>query len=252
MSGHNKWANIKQRKGAQDAKRSNMFSKIAKEIILAARKGGGNPDTTATLRNIIEKPRQYNMPKDNIVKNIKRGTGELEGVVYEELTYEGYGPGGIAVIMDLVTDSKNRTAAEIRKVFSKFGGNLGESGSVGWMFSKKGFIAIDAKKHSEDEVMEVALDLGADDIKNTGEAIEVYTTVESYLKVLEGLKAKNFAITSSELTRIPQNTIKLEKDKAMSLLRLMDELENHDDVQDVASNADIDDSVFEEFANSND
>jgi YebC/PmpR family DNA-binding regulatory protein len=152
--------------------------------------------------------------------------------------------------MDLVTDSKNRTAAEIRKVFSKFGGNLGESGSVGWMFSKKGFIAIDGKKHSEDEVMEVALDLGADDIKNTGDAVEVYTTVENYSKVLEGLKAKNFAVTSSELTRIPQNTIKLEKDKAMTLLRLMDELENHDDVQDVASNADIDDSVFEEFANS--
>jgi YebC/PmpR family DNA-binding regulatory protein len=250
MSGHNKWANIKQRKGAQDAKRSNQFSKIAKEIILAARKGGGNPDTNAALRNIIDKAKQYNMPKDNVEKNIKRGTGELEGVVYEELTYEGYGPGGVAVIMDLVTDSKNRTAAEIRKVFSKFGGNLGESGSVGWMFSKKGFIAIDAKKHNEDEVMEVALEIGADDIKDTGDAIEVYTTVENYTKVLEGLKAKNFAVTSSELTRIPQNTIKLEKDKAMTLLRLMDELENHDDVQDVASNADIDDSVFEEFANS--
>ncbi len=250
MSGHNKWANIKQRKGAQDAKRSNMFSKIAKEIILAARHGGGNPDTNATLRAIIEKAKQANMPKDNIEKNIKRGTGEIEGIIYEELTYEGYGPGGVAVIMDITTDNKNRSAAEIRKIFSKHNGNLGEAGCVGWMFDKKGYIGVDGTKHSEDEIMEIALDLGADDVKKSDDEIEVYTSVESYISVLEGLKNKNINVLSSEVTRIPQNTVKLEKDKAMTLLRLMDELEGHDDVQNVASNAEIDDSVMEEFANS--
>lgn len=250
MSGHNKWANIKQRKGAQDAKRSNLFSKIAKEIILAARKGGGNPDTNASLRAILEKARQANMPRDNIEKNIKRGTGELEGVNYEELTYEGYGPGGTAIILDLVTDNKNRSASEIRKIFSKFGGNMGESGSVSWMFDKKGYIAIDGTKHTEDEIMEIALDIGADDVKTDDGTIEVYTSIENYISVLEGLKAKNIAITSSEMSRFPKNTVALEKDKAMSLLRLMDEFEGNDDVQNVASNADIDDSVMEEFANS--
>ncbi len=250
MSGHNKWANIKQRKGAQDAKRSNLFSKIVKEIIIAARHGGGNPDNNATLRSALDKAKNANMPKDNVEKAIKRGTGEIEGVVYEELTYEGYGPGGVAMIIDLTTDSKNRTAAEIRKIFSKFGGNLGESGCVAWMFDKKGFVAIDGKKHTEDKVMEKALELGADDIKTAGDVVEVYTSVESYLKVLDGLKAANFTVQSSEITRIPQNTVKLDKDKAMSLLRLTNELEDHDDVQDVASNADIDDSIFEEFANS--
>ncbi len=250
MSGHNKWANIKQRKGAQDAKRSNLFSKLAKEIIITARHGGGNPDTNAALRTIIEKAKQANMPKDNIDKNIKRGTGEIEGVIYEELTYEGYGPGGVAVIMDITTDNKNRSASEIRKVFSKHNGNLGEAGCVGWMFDRKGYIEIDGKKHTEDEIMEVALDLGADDVKKADDVIEVYTTVESYIQVLDGLKKKNVEVLSSEITRIPQNMVQLEKDKAISLLKLMDELENHDDVQNVASNADIEDSVIEEFANS--
>lgn len=190
------------------------------------------------------------MPKDNIEKNIKRGTGEIEGIIYEELTYEGYGPGGVAVIMDITTDNKNRSAAEIRKIFSKHNGNLGEAGCVGWMFDKKGYIGVDGTKHSEDEIMEIALDLGADDVKKSDDEIEVYTSVESYISVLEGLKNKNINVLSSEVTRIPQNTVKLEKDKAMTLLRLMDELEGHDDVQNVASNAEIDDSVMEEFANS--
>jgi YebC/PmpR family DNA-binding regulatory protein len=250
MSGHNKWANIKQRKGAQDARRSNLFSKIAKEIIIIARKSGGNPDTNAALRAIIEKAKQANMPRDNIEKNIKKGTGEIEGVVYEELTYEGYGPGGVAVIMDVTTDSKNRSAAEIRKIFSRHAGNLGESGSVAWMFDKKGVISIDGKNHTEDEIMEIALDLGADDVKTEEDVIEVYTSVDSYMKTLDGLKAKNINILSSEITRIPQNTVHLEKDKALTLLKLMDELETHDDVQNVASNADVDDSVMDEFANS--
>lgn len=249
MSGHNKWANIKQRKGAQDAKRSNLFSKIAKEIIIAARKGG-NPDTNATLRTAIDKAREANMPKDNIEKNIKRGTGELEGVIIEELTYEGYGPGATAIIVEVASDNKNRTVAEIRKIFSRLGGNLGEAGCVGWMFSKKGYIGLDAKKYTEDQVMEIALDLGADDVKTAGDTIEVYTTVENFISVLDGLKAKGMTVESSELTMIPQNTVAVEKEKAMTLLRLIDELEGHDDVQNVYSNADIDDSVMEEFANS--
>ncbi|MGA2142250.1 MAG: YebC/PmpR family DNA-binding transcriptional regulator [Brevinematales bacterium] len=250
MSGHNKWANIKQRKGSQDAKRSNLFSKIVKEIIITARRGGGNIDTNAALRTAVEKAREANMPKDNIDKAIKRGTGEIEGVVYEELTYEGYGPGGVAVIMDITTDSKNRTAAEIRKIFSKHNGNLGESGSVAWMFDKKGYIAVDGTKHTEDEIMEIGLELGADDIKKNDDVIEVLTAVEDYSAVLLGLKSKNVTILSSEVTRIPQNTVKLERDKALTLLKLMDELENHDDIQNAASNAEIDDSVFEEFAGS--
>ena len=250
MSGHNKWANIKQRKGAQDAKRSNLFSKLAKEIILAARKGGGNLDTNATLRAVIEKAKSVNMPRDNIERNIKKGTGELEGVVYEELTYEGYGPAGIAVIMDVATDNKNRTAAEIRKIFSRLGGNMGESGSVGFLFERKGYIAVDASKYTEDQIMEIALDIGADDVKKEDDVIEIYTAVENYTSVIDGLKAKNVEIQTMELSRFPTNTVKVEKDKAMTLLRLLDELENHDDIQSVASNADIDDSVMEEFANS--
>ncbi len=250
MSGHNKWANIKQRKSAQDAKRSNMFSKISREIILAARKGGGNPETNATLRAIIEKARSYNMPKDNIERSIKRGTGEIEGAAFEELTYEGYGPGGVAMIVDVTTDNRNRTISEIRKIFSRLGGNLGEAGCVGWMFEKKGFISVDANKYSEDQMMELALELGADDVKKEGDAIEIYTSVENFLPVLDGLKAKGIEIQNSELARFAQNTVKLEKDKALSLLKLIDELEEHDDVQAVATNADIDDSVYDEYANS--
>jgi YebC/PmpR family DNA-binding regulatory protein len=248
MSGHNKWANIKQRKGAQDAKRSSLFSKLVKEIIIAAR-AGGNPETNPKLRVAIDKAREANMPKDNIEKAIKRGTGEIEGATYEELVYEGYGPGGVAVIMDITTDNKNRTAAEIRKIFSKHNGNLGESGCVGWMFDKKGFIAIDAKGVSEEEIMEVALELGADDVKFEGDVYEIYTPVENYSQVLEGLK-KKYTVTSSEIGRFPKNVMKLEREDALKLLKLMDELENHDDVQSVASNADIDDSILEEFANS--
>jgi len=250
MSGHNKWANIKQRKSAQDAKRSNLFSKLSREIILAARKGGGNPETNAALRAVIEKARSYNMPKDNIERSIKRGTGEIEGAAFEELSYEGYGPGGVAIVVDVTTDNKNRTLSEIRKIFSRLGGNLGESGCVGWMFEKKGYIALDASKYSEDQILELALDLGADDVKVEDDVIEVYTSVENYLKVLDGLKAKGIEIKNSEIARFPQNTIKVDRDKALTLLKLIDELENHDDVQAVASNAEIDDSVYEEFANS--
>ncbi|NPV00928.1 MAG: YebC/PmpR family DNA-binding transcriptional regulator [Brevinematales bacterium] len=250
MSGHNKWANIKQRKGAQDAKRSNVFSKFVKEIIVAAKEKGGNPDTNNRLKVAIDKAKSVNMPKDTIEKAIKRGTGELEGISYEEISYEGYGPGGVAVIVDTMTDNKNRTAAEIRKIFSKHNGSLGEAGCVAWMFDRKGYIGIDGTKHTEDAVMEIALEIGADDVVKEGDTIEVYTSMDSFHTVLEDLKAKGLTVTESEISRIPQNTIKLEKDKAFTLLKLMDELENHDDVQDFAQNADIDDSIMEEFMNS--
>ncbi|MGC8765802.1 MAG: YebC/PmpR family DNA-binding transcriptional regulator [Brevinematia bacterium] len=250
MSGHNKWANIKQRKSAQDAKRSNLFSKISREIILAAKKGGGNPETNAALRTIIEKARSYNMPKDNIERSIKRGTGEIEGAAFEELTYEGYGPGGVAMIVDVTTDNRNRTLSEIRKIFSRLGGNLGESGCVGWMFEKKGYISVDATKYTEDQMMELAIELGADDVKKEGDVIEIYTSVENFLGVLDGLKSKGIEIKNSEIARFAQNTVSIDKDKALTLLKLIDELENHDDVQSVATNADIEDSVYEEFANS--
>lgn len=250
MSGHNKWANIKQRKGAQDAKRSNLFSKIVKEIIISAKQGGGIPENNARLRTAIDKAREANMPRDNIEKAIKRGTGELEGITYEELTYEGYGPGSVAIMIDVTTDNKNRSAAEIRKLFSKFGGNMGESGSVGWMFDRLGYIGIDGSKHAEDEVMETALELGAEDVKNEEGTLEVYTQVENFTSVLEGLKNKGYTVLSSEITRIPKNTMAVDKDKAMGVLKLLDELENHDDVQNVAHNGEIDDAILEEFANS--
>ncbi len=250
MSGHNKWANIQHRKGAQDAKRSNLFSKIVKDIIIAARDGGGDPASNIRLRAAVDKAKAANMPKDNVEKAIKRGTGELEGVTYEEITYEGYGPGGIAVIVDVTTDNRNRTAPELRKIFSRHNGNMGEAGCVGWMFDRRGYIAIDSHKHSEDEVMEAALEVGAEDVKQDGDEIVVLTQMEDYGTVLDALEGKGFTILSSEITRVPQNKVKVEPDKATTLLKLFDELENHDDVQDYSSNADIDDAAIEAYANS--
>lgn len=250
MSGHNKWANIKHRKGAQDAKRSNLFSKIAKEIIIAAKEGGGDPDTNHRLRAALDKARAANMPKDKTVNAIKRGTGEIAGVNYEEVLYEGYGAAGVAILIDVTTDNRNRTAPELRKIFSKHSGNLGEAGCVGWMFDKKGYIAIDGTKHTEDEVMEIALEIGADDVRKDGDVIEVLTVVEDYINVLTGLKDKGLTVLSSNITRIPQNKIKVNEKEGLSLLKLFDELENHDDVQDFAANADIDESVLEKYANS--
>ncbi len=247
MSGHNKWANIKQRKGAQDAKRSNLFSKIAKEIIITAKAGGGDPSTNASLRTLIDKARSNNMPKDKIDNAIKRGTGEIAGGMIDEIVYEGYGPGGVAVILDIATDNRNRTAPEIRKIFSRRGGSLGEGGCVAWMFDKKGVITLEEKDLSEDEVMEVALELGADDVVSEDGVIEIYTEVDMYTTVLEGVKEKGYQVESSDIVRIPQNKVKLDKDKAIQFLKLMDELENHDDVQRASANADIDDEIIENF-----
>lgn len=248
MSGHNKWANIKQRKGAQDAKRSNLFSKIVKEMIVAARTGGGDPATNIRLRAAMDKARAANMPKDNIERAIKRGTGELEGVSYEEIIYEGYGPGGVAMIMDILTDNKNRTAAEVRKIFSKHNGNLGEAGCVAWMFDRKGVLVLEGEGLSEDEVMEAAIEAGADDVVNDGGEFSVYSDVDAFSEVRENMEKAGYTIRSADLERVPQNKINMDDEsKAKTLIKLMDELESHDDVQSFASNADIDDEMLEKI-----
>ncbi len=249
MSGHSKWANIKHRKAAQDAKRGKIFNKLIREITVAARLGGGDPETNPRLKTAIARARSNNMPMDTIEKAIKRGTGELEGVSYEELIYEGYGPGGVAIMVEVMTDNRNRTAAEIRKIFSKHGGKMGESGSVAWMFKRVGLITLDATKYSEDEVMEVALDAGAEDIKSDGKNIEVYTDPDSFAEVLEAIKGAGLEVLNASVTRIPTMEVKLSGEDALKMLKLMDELEDHDDVQNVSANFDIDESVMEQYAN---
>ncbi len=248
MSGHSKWANIKHRKGAQDAKRGQLFSKLAKEITVAAKIGGGNPENNVRLRVAIERARQANMPLENIERAIKRGTGELEGVSYEEVVYEGYGPGGVAILVSVLTDNKNRTAAEMRKIFNKFGGSLGTSGSVAWIFDKKGYISVDGNKYSEDEILEIAIEAGADDVKKEDDVISIYTSVEAFSDVLNALKNKGIEIKVSEISMVPKSTATVDDDTAIKVLRLLEELENNDDVQNVSSNLDASDSAFEKFS----
>lgn len=248
MSGHSKWANIKHRKGAQDAKRGQLFSKLAKEITVAAKIGGGNPDNNVRLRVAIERAREANMPMENIERAIKRGTGELEGVSYEEVIYEGYGPGGVAILVNVLTDNKNRTAAEMRKIFSKFGGSLGSSGSVAWLFDKKGYISVDASKYSEDEILEIAIDSGAEDVKREDDVISIYTPVESFSEVLNALKSKGVEVKVAEVSMVPKTTATVDDETAVKVLKLLEELENNDDVQNVASNLDASDAAFEKFS----
>ncbi|MGL5955330.1 MAG: YebC/PmpR family DNA-binding transcriptional regulator [Brevinema sp.] len=245
MAGHSKWANIKHRKGAQDAKRGNLFSKIAKEIIIASRDGGGEPTTNIRLRAAIDKARAANMPKDNIERAIKRGTGELEGVTYETFSYEGYGPGGVAMIIDVTTDNKNRAAADIRKILSKFNGNLGEPGCVSWMFDTKGILVFETE--DSDALMEVALEAGADDINIDGNIVEIYTVFEEYASVSDTLKSAGYEAISSEISKIPQNKVALDTQKSLSFLKMFDALEDYDDVSHVASNADLDESVLNDL-----
>jgi YebC/PmpR family DNA-binding regulatory protein len=239
MSGHSKWASIKHKKGKEDAKRGKLFTKIIREIIVAARLGGGDPNSNPRLRTALDKAKAANMPKDNIVNAIKKGTGELEGVKYEEALYEGYGPGGVAVLVEVMTDSKNRTSSEIRKIFSRGGGNLGESGCVAWMFSKKGLIVFDKSAVSEDQLMEVALEAGADDVKDSESVWEVTTSPESYEAVKKAFEDKGLKSTMAELAMIPQTTVKLSGKEAEQMVRLVEALEEHDDVQNVYSNFDI-------------
>jgi len=245
MSGHSKWSTIKRKKGKADAERGRLFTRLIKEITIASRHGGGDENANPRLRSAVQAAKTANMPLANVEKAIKRGTGELPGVVYEEMTYEGYGPGGIAVYVDALTDNKNRTVAEMRHMFSKYGGSLGESGSVGWMFTKKGVIMIDADGVSEDDLMMAALDAGADDMKKEDDMFRIVSEPAKFEIVKKALTDAKFKIDSAEISMEPSNTIKVEGKAAESVLKLMDLLEDHEDVQNVYSNFDIDDSVIE-------
>jgi YebC/PmpR family DNA-binding regulatory protein len=249
MSGHSKWHSIKHKKGALDAKRGKLFTKLIKEISIAARSGGsGDPNQNPRLRKAILDAKAANMPNDTIDRAIKRGTGELEGAHYEEVTYEGYGPGGVAIMVQTTTDNRNRTVSELRHLFSKHGGNLGESGSVAWMFNKKGQIIIDASAKGEDEMMEIALDAGAEDMQNFAENYQVLTSPEDFLAVLEKVKSAGIEPISAEITMIPQNLIKLEGTAATHMLKLYEALDDHEDVQSVSANFELDDAFIEQEA----
>lgn len=244
MAGHSKWAQIKHKKAKVDAKKSKIFNKLIREIQVAARLGGGNPDLNPRLRLAIEKAREANMPWENIEKAIKRGTGEIEGAQYEEVIYEGYGPGGVAFMVKVLTDSRNRTTGEIRHIFSKFGGNLAGPGSVAWQFVEKGVIYVDAKV-PEDVIIEAALEGGAEDVKLEGDSWVIYTSSENFSNVKEAISKKGLPIVMDHITMIPQNTVRVEDKLAETVLKLYQALEDHDDVQQVYSNFDIPEEILE-------
>lgn len=239
MSGHSKWATIKRKKAATDAARGKVFTKVIKEITIAARDGGGDPIGNPRLRLAIASAKSCNMPQDNINRAIKKGTGELEGVNYEEITYEAYAPHGVAVMIECVTDNRNRTVAELRHLISKHNGNLGESGSVAWMFERKGVVTIPKENHSEDEVMEVILDAGADDLKTEDEFFEVVSSIENFETVRKTLEDKKYKIESASLQQIAKNLIELDEKNAADVMRFLEVVEEHDDVQNIFSNADF-------------
>ncbi len=247
MSGHSKWATIKHKKGALDAKRGKIFTRLIKEISIAA-KSGGDPDMNPRLRTAVAAAKAENMPADNIKRAIQRGTGELPGVSYEEFSLEGYGPGGVAVLLDISTDNRNRTVSEIRHAFGKNGGNMAEAGAVSWMFSKKGDIVVPKSAAKEDDLMGIVLDAGADDLRDDGENWEVLTSPSSYEAVLEAVKKAGITPASASVAMIPQNYIKLEGQAASTMIGLMEALEDQGDVQNVHSNFDIDQKVLEEVA----
>ena len=247
MSGHSKWAGIKHKKAIVDAKRGKAFSKLSKEISVAAKIGGGNPEMNPRLRMAVDNAKGLNMPGDNIKRAIQKGTGELPGAVYEETVYEGYGPAGVAIMLEVMTDNKNRTVGEIRHILAKHNGNMGETGCVGWMFDKKGYILVNKSAGDEDTIMSIALDAGAEDFKNDPEEenYEIITAPEDYNSVKEFLEQKDIPLNLAEITMIPQNYIKLESKDAGKMLKLMDLLEDHDDVQNVYANFDIPDDFME-------
>ncbi len=249
MSGHSKWSTIKHKKAAQDAKRGKIFTKLIKEITVAARLGGGDPAANPRLRAAIDAAKSQNMPKNNIERAIKKGTGELEGVSYEEVTYEGYGPGGVAVLVETITDNRQRTVAEVRHIFAKRGGSMGEPGSVAWIFEKKGLIVIEKSKVDEDTLMDAALDAGAEDIQDSGTEWEIETRPENLEKVKNALEAAGIEILSAEVSMVPSNTIEIQDEKqAEQLMKLMNALEDNDDVQNVYANFDIPDELLERVA----
>ena len=241
MSGHSKWATIKHKKGLADAKRGQKFTKLIKEISVAAKIGGGDPESNAQLRTAILKAKAENMPKDNIERAIKKGIGEMGDSTYYELTYEGYAPGGVALIIDTLTDNKNRTAADVRSTLTKLGGSLGTSGSVAYMFQTKGIITYDEETYTEDEILEAALDLGALDISTSDGIIEVVTEPSDFASVLEGMQAANFSESSAEVNKIADVMVSVENERIAKVLRIIDRLEELDDVQQVSSNLDIPD-----------
>ncbi len=246
MAGHSHWAGIKHKKAANDAKRGKIWSKLARIITVAAKNGGGDPDTNLPLRYAIDKAKAENMPKDTIEKAIKKGTGDIEGASYEEVLYEGYGPGGVAIMVDGLTDNRNRTGPEIKKIFEKRSGSLGASGCVSWMFSKKGLITVKTDVVDENELMELALSAGADDMENTGEVFELTCDPAAYEELKKALEEKEIPMEVAEISMVPQNTVPVnEVDAAKKILGLMEDFDDHDDVQNVYANFDIPDDVLE-------
>jgi YebC/PmpR family DNA-binding regulatory protein len=248
MSGHSKWASIKHKKGALDAKRGKIFTKIIREMSIAARLGGGDPASNPRLRTAVDKAKSVNMPADNIKRAIQKGTGELEGMSYEDITLEGYGPGGVAILVEGSSDNRNRTVSEIRHIFTKNGGNLGTVGSVSYLFKPKGYIAVAKDKVTEERLMDLAVEAGADDIQSSGDTFEVYTSQGSYEKVLEAVKKAGLGPEESHVGKYAETSVPLEGPKAQQMLKLMESLEDHDDVQNVWANFDIADKELEAAA----
>ncbi|OGW75592.1 MAG: transcriptional regulator [Omnitrophica bacterium RBG_13_46_9] len=249
MSGHSKWASIKHKKGALDAKRGKIFTKLIREITVAARQSGGKPEANPRLRLAIQRAKDSNMPADNIERGIKKGTGELEGVNYEEVFYEGYGPGGVAIMVDVLTDNKNRTTSEVRNIFSKRGGNMAGSGSVSWMFEKKGYIVINKTAIEEDRLMSIILEAGAEDMKSEETTYAITTQPADLDSVKKAIEDNKIAVESAEVTKVPKSTIRVVGEDAKKLLVLVDELEDNDDVQNVYGNFDIPDDILKEMEN---
>lgn len=248
MAGHSHWAGIKHKKALVDNKRGRLWSKLSKSIIIAAKMGGGDPDTNIRLRTAIADAKAVSLPKDNIDRAIKKGTGELDGGNVEEILYEGYGPGGVAVMCDIMTDNRNRTAPEIRKIFDVHNGKLGSTNCVAWMFDRKGLFTLPADKVDEERLMEIALEAGADDVKREGDEFSVTCEPEAYSAVGEALEAAELTVSSREITRIPQNTVDVDADTARQALKLLDQLEDHDDVQNVSANLSVPDEVLAEMS----
>jgi len=249
MSGHSKWHSIKHKKAAADSKRGKIFTKIIRELAVAARIGGGDPDANPRLRKAVSDARAVNMPADNVKRAIMKGTGQLEGSSYDEISYEGYGAGGVAVYVETLTDNKNRTVSEIRHIFSRNGGNLAESGCVAWMFKRKGYIIIEKAQASEEKLLSLILDAGAEDLRDDGSSYEIITQPEDFDAVTKVLNDNQIEIDTSSIAYIPQNNIKLQGKQAQQLLRLMEELEDHDDVQHVWANFDIDEEEIAKYSN---
>ncbi len=245
MSGHSKWSSIKHKKGAADAKRGKIFTKLIKEITVAARMGGGDPEGNPRLRTAIAAAKAENMPKENIERGVKKGTGELEGVSYEEASYDGYGPGGAAVLVDCLTDNKNRSVADIKHIFERHGGNLGEPGCVTWIFDQRGLIVLEKDKVDEEQLIDLALEAGAEDVKEEETEFEVVTAPSDFEAVRKAIEDAGFPYTLAEVTKIPKNTVKIEGKKAQQMINLMQAIEDHDDVSHVYSNFDIADDVME-------